>query len=97
MADYMAARRQQAARRRFEARELLILLKSKPCVKCRNSFHHCQMDLVRPDGGGPSMASLLLKSKRRMLDEAAVRLRLCANCNRLRDYNRKRSAMEGEV
>jgi hypothetical protein len=64
-------------------------------MKCKQPYHHCQMDLVRPDGSGPTMASLLLKSKKRILDEASRRLLLCSNCNRLRDYNRKRDAMEG--
>ncbi|HEY8094917.1 MAG TPA: hypothetical protein VIE65_02345 [Methylobacter sp.] len=94
---YLEGRRQQTVRRKFEAKALFIELKSGPCMKCRQKFHHCQMDLVRPDGGGPTMASLLLKSKKRILEEASKRLRLCSNCNRMRDYNRKRLMMEGDT
>jgi len=97
MPNYTESRRQQVARRRFESKELLTRLKTGPCVRCKDpDLQPCQMDLVRPDGSGPAMASLLGKSRKRILEEAQRRLLLCSNCNRIRDFNRKRAAMEGE-
>ncbi|KKK50106.1 hypothetical protein LCGC14_3128350, partial [marine sediment metagenome] len=91
MSDYGDQRKRQAIRRRFEAKQLLEQLKSGLCEDCGDKFKSCQMDLVRREGGGPPMASLLLKSKKRILEEAEKRDLICANCGRLRVWERNRA------
>ena len=95
MGDYTEQRKRQAVRRRFEAKRLLDRLKSGACEDCGDQFKPCQMDLVRRGGGGPPMATFLLKSKARMAEEAEKRDLVCANCNRLRVWNRQRKARMG--
>lgn len=92
---YAIARKQQVSRRRFEFREALERLKDGPCKDCRRKFHPCQVDLVRPDGGGRPISSLIGKSLDRLFREAAVRVILCANCNRLRVWRRQRKMRAG--
>jgi hypothetical protein len=43
------------------------------------------------------MASLLLKSKKRILEEAARRDLICANCGRLRTWERDRAERMGKT
>lgn len=97
--DEMDLRRQNAAkmaRRRFEARELLDRLKSAPCEDCRRSFHPCQMDLLRKQGGRPLPLSRMMHlSKERLLEEAGVCDLVCANCSRLRSWRRQRERRMG--
>ena len=97
MGDYVDQRKRQAVRRRFEAKQLLEQLKSGLCEDCGGQFAPCQMDLVRREGGGPPMASLLLRSKRRILEEASRRDLICANCGRLRTWERSRAERMGRT
>ncbi len=93
--DYARTRKNQASRRRFESRNLIEELKRGPCKDCGRKWHPCQMDFLRPDGGGPRMASLLGKSLERIVGEAQKRDLVCANCSRLRDWRKKRKMRMG--
>jgi hypothetical protein len=88
--SYLRTRKNQTARRRFESKILLERLKTGRCKDCLQQFLPCQMDLVRPDGSGPQMTTLLGKSRERMVDEARARDLVCANCGRLRSWQRQR-------
>lgn len=97
MGDYIEQRKLQAIRRRFEAKLLLKRLKSGLCEDCGGQFQPCQMDLVLRVGGGPPMSSFLLRSKERIVKEAARRDLICANCGRLRTEERSRAARMGKT
>jgi hypothetical protein len=87
----------RAARRRFEARELINKIKSNSkCVDCGGQFHPCQMDFIRRDGNrnGP-ISRMLLKSKKRIVDEIKASDLVCANCGRLRVWNEQRARRAG--
>ena len=83
----------RAARRRFEARNLINKYKkTHPCKDCDNKFHPCQLDFFRPQGGSAQTIS------RRLLRSLAVIMRdmeaadlVCANCGRLRTYHAQRA------
>lgn len=93
---YATARRQQSARRRFEARELLSRLKEGKCKDCgRDDLLPCQMDLVFADGSGPGLASLLNRSKERILGAARGTDLVCACCSRLRAWKASRARRSG--
>lgn len=57
------------------------------------------MDLVSRDGDREdlTMSGLLNRSKARMLEAARNRDLVCANCGRLRTWNRQRAARMGET
>jgi len=84
-------RKQQNARRKFEARELLNILKSNPCKDCGEGFHHCQMDFVRENAAQHNISKMLIKSKSTIISEASKCVLLCANCARLRIYRSQRT------
>lgn len=84
----------KAARRRFEAREILNRVKAGPCVDCRKEFHPCQMDFFRRDGGKP-VSRMLLKSKRTIMEQVETCDLVCANCGRLRTWRAQREARMG--
>ncbi len=86
----MQSRRNQRVRRRFEAKLLVEQLKSGPCKDCKDSFHPCQMDLLHRERGGRPVATLILRSKARILEEARKCDLVCANCARLRVWNESR-------
>jgi hypothetical protein len=89
-------RKQQAARRRFEAKELIIELKSKPCVDCGKKYKSYQMDFVRKNDEKHVLISQML-----LLSIDTIRLAIskcdlvCANCGRTRIWNRQRSKRAG--
>lgn len=87
---------EKAARRRFEARELIRLMKDAPCVDCGSKYKHYQMDFVRKDGdAGVPISKLLLKSKARILDEIQKCDLVCALCGRTRTWRKQRKARMG--
>jgi len=83
----------RAARRRFEARNLINKYKKiHPCKDCGKKWQPCQLDFFRPQGGAAQTIS------RRLLRSLAVILRdmeaadlVCANCGRLRTYHAQRA------
>ena len=81
----------RAIRRKFEARELINQLKTKPCVDCHHKFHPCQMDFIRKDGSSSKVSRRLLRSKKAILAEITVCDLVCANCGRLRNWKRQRT------
>lgn len=84
----------KAARRRFEARELLNRMKAGPCVDCGNKFQPCQMDFFRRGGGKP-VSRMLLKSKKTIMEHVEMCDLVCANCGRLRTWKAQREARMG--
>lgn len=83
----------KAARRRFEMKELLSVIKSRtPCAICGNKFHPCQMDYVKqaPDRDGKPISKMLLMSKKTMLKLIAKCDLICANCHRLKLFNERK-------
>jgi predicted RNA-binding Zn-ribbon protein involved in translation (DUF1610 family) len=85
-----------AARRRFEARELLERLKSGPCQDCNNpDLMPCQKDLIRPDGKTEQLSKRLLMSQERILLIAEKCRLVCANCGRLRVWKAQRARRAG--
>ncbi len=89
----------KAARRRFEARELINRIKaSSNCIDCGDKFHPCQMDFIRRDGKRDKPISrMLLKSKKRIVDEIRASDLVCANCGRLRIWKKQRSDRSGDT
>ena len=96
--DYRRERSQVAARRRFEARDLLERLKSGPCQDCGSEvLLPCQKDLIRPDGKTSQISKRLLMSQDRIIREASECLLVCANCGRLRIWKAQRARRAGET
>ena len=94
--DHKIERAKTAARRRFEARDLLERIKSGPCQDCGNdSLMPCQKDLVRPSGETAQLSKRLLMSQSRMIEEASRCLLVCANCGRLRIWKKHRASRAG--
>lgn len=86
----------KAARRRFEARELLRRLKSGPCKDCGNKYQACQMDFVRREESGKAPVSkLLLRSQKSILADVEQCDLVCANCGRLRTWKKQRKGRSG--
>ena len=87
----------KAARRRFEARELLNgIKKRRPCKDCGKRWHPCQMDFYRGDGGPRQAVSRrLLKSKAAILEDVKKCVLLCANCARMRNWTAQRIRRSG--
>jgi len=96
MTDLKVENAKKAARRRFEARELLARLKKKPCTDCGEKFHPCQMDFLRGDGKpGKPISKMLLKSKTTIIKEVEKCVLVCANCARLRNFHKQRAERSG--
>lgn len=95
--NYIDVRKKQILRRRFETRELLINLKSQPCVDCGNKYHYCQMDFMLRDGDDRPLKikDFLNRSKKRIVEEISKRDLVCANCGRLRTWKLQRKQREG--
>lgn len=86
----------KAARRRFEAKELIRALKDAPCTDCGNTYEHYQMDFVRKDEKrGLPVSKLLLKSKNTIVREAGKCDLVCALCGRTRIWKKQRAARMG--
>ena len=83
-------RKQQSARRRFETRELLDKLKSKPCADCGGKFHPCQMDFYRLIDG-PLISQMRIRSHSTIISEVKKCILLCSNCCRLRTWMKQRA------
>lgn len=68
-------------------------LKSGPCMDCGNEFHHCAMDFDhRPDEEKGGTISRLVNnwkiSEKVLRDEIAKCDVVCANCHRIRTWER---------
>jgi len=90
MIDVTIHRKQQNARRKFEAREFIDQLKSKPCKDCGGKYHPCQMDFLRTVPG-PLISRMLIRSKDTILKEIKECVLVCANCARMRTYKSQKS------
>lgn len=71
--------------------ELAKELKNKPCVDCGGIFHFAAMDFdhVKPRGYHHRRGSLLGRPKEVILQEIEKCDLVCANCHRVRTYNRQ--------
>jgi hypothetical protein len=72
------------ARKTRRRREVLIALKSRPCMDCGGSFHFSQMDFDHVRGPKMGDVSQMHTHLRLILDEAAKCDVVCANCHRQR-------------
>lgn len=87
----------KAARRRFEARELINHLKEGQCQDCGISgLESCQMDFWH-ESGTFSISQRLLASKKRIIQEVSQCVLLCANCSRLRTWRKSRNIRSGST
>lgn len=92
--DYSNKREYYIARdneRYYRFREILIEAKSKPCADCGKSYPTCVMDLDHRDGEQKvrNVSSLKDFSSEIKLREEIVKCdAVCANCHRIRTYNR---------
>jgi hypothetical protein len=76
-----------------KANALIIEIKREPCVDCGGRFHHSAMDFDHMPGftKGDTVSNLSSKGKpwARILEEIAKCQLVCANCHRVRTYNRR--------
>jgi 3-polyprenyl-4-hydroxybenzoate decarboxylase len=96
MIDVTIHRKQQNARRKFEARELLDKLKSGPCNDCGVVYHPCQMDFLRTSPG-PLISRMLIRSKASIMKEIKNCVLVCANCARMRTYNKQKMRRRDKI
>jgi len=81
--------RARAVRKRREIKELVRGLKNVPCADCKNTFHFSAMDFDHLENKHFNIASdSRWVSRKRLLDEIAKCDVVCANCHRLRTWNR---------
>ena len=84
-------RNRRANRRALERNKgVIIAAKSKPCVDCGNSYHHTVMDLDHLPGVDKKFRlaeqnHLSVKKVQDEIDKCEV---VCANCHRIRTWNR---------
>ena len=74
--------------------EWMRALKDKPCKDCGGRFHPCAMDFDHCHGDKVDNVSWMLgkaKSREAILAEIAKCELVCANCHRVRTYNRRKS------
>lgn len=77
---------------RAALRELVCGLKSAPCADCNSSFPPKAMDFDHVRGNKIANVSILVKDSARataVLDEIAKCDLVCANCHRMRTFNRR--------
>lgn len=82
--------------RRANTLELVRRLKEQPCVDCGGLFHFAAMDFDHLDestkiGSIASLARYSGWSYERLLSEVAKCDLVCANCHRVRTYNRQQN------
>jgi hypothetical protein len=91
-------RLEQGRKRRFNARELVSLIKSVPCADCNIQYPVCVMDLDHVRGVKFKNVSTMidntagLKSIMAEVDKCEV---VCSNCHRIRTAARKAGAAKG--
>jgi protein-arginine kinase activator protein McsA len=88
------SKRLQRKRSRERIALFVIELKNAPCVDCGNRFHHAAMDFDHLPGfekrASVSRLAEQVKSKSVILAEVAKCDLVCANCHRVRTYDRAR-------
>lgn len=85
--------RDYSAKKQVEKREFIAELKSHPCHDCGGKFHACAMDFDHLEGESKiDSISTLMRNMRvtlkRLKEEVAKCELVCANCHRVRTYNR---------
>ena len=89
--DHRAISNRRKAVMKDAGTKFVARLKNKPCMDCWGWFEPCQMDFdhrpgeIKIDG----IANLYGRCKEGILDEIAKCDLVCANCHRLRTYNRR--------
>lgn len=65
-------------------------LKNKPCIDCQRSFHFSQMDFDHLENKEMNLSDMIRRGfgKKKILKEVEKCELVCANCHRLRTYNR---------
>jgi hypothetical protein len=89
---YQEQYKQKASNHRSKRRAILFQLKDKPCLDCGIKFHPCAMefDHINKDKSFDvgAMFRSGLKLETIMLEVAKCEL-VCANCHRIREWNRR--------
>lgn len=87
MASYHVQKAKEAYLRK---KALVVEIKSAPCADCKGVFHHSAMDFDHVKGEKVKDVSWLLKntSWQTVLNEIEKCEVVCANCHRVRTYNR---------
>ena len=97
MREYNARTRPTARERRTE---FVRALKDKPCVDCGGIFPSCAMDFDHRDPSrkiaNVSKLAHSAEAQDKILREIAKCDLVCANCHRVRTYNRQRAIKPGE-
>lgn len=77
--------------------EKLNKLKESPCVDCGNTFHPCAMDFdhINEDKINDVSNMIRLSSWAKILEEIAKCELVCANCHRVRTWNRSNAMVLG--
>lgn len=87
--------KRRVAKRKQTLSEAIDAIKARtPCADCGNKFHPCAMDFDHLDATQKIADVSRLRSMnvnmKRILDEIAKCELVCANCHRIRTYNRHR-------
>ncbi len=82
--------RQAILRNRLKHRQIIERAKARPCADCNTQFPSCAMDF---DHGDNEKSFAIAKkyhcvSKQKLLNEIAKCDVVCANCHRIRTFNR---------
>lgn len=84
-------------RRRYERfLQKIAKLKEAPCMDCGGTFHHAAMDFDhRPDEEKTYKISQMMGMAKAKLEAEIAKCDLvCANCHRVRTFNRGRGVVE---
>jgi hypothetical protein len=90
---YKSKGRQRVLERREAAREMVIAIKTgNPCMDCGESFHHVAMDFDHRTGEDKRAQVSHLQKHGASIDVILAEIAkcdlVCANCHRVRTYNR---------
>lgn len=79
--------RYKDARRRFEAKNLMIRIKSKKCFTCGNKYHYSVMNIIKKNG--VKIRKLMNKSIKRILEAIDGSTIICTNCYMIMNHTTK--------
>jgi hypothetical protein len=90
------SKRESHRRHRQRIRDFIVKLRSVPCADCGGTFHHCVMefDHIRGPRAFCVGASRNLKRLQEEIKKCDV---VCANCHKLRTWNRNQQRRDYEV
>lgn len=91
--ERQAYAKKYAAEKQKEKRDYVLKLKEQPCMDCGNSFHFSAMDFDHREGEQKKgaitdMMRNMRVTLKRLIEEIAKCDLVCANCHRVRTYER---------